>query len=132
MPEAFSWMEGQVWMSTGLPFATSAYIGLAESTQSNLQVGWVNTPAAGGVYHNHTTGQKVDVTIGTMYSYDKTAQQWFDTKTAVHMKFIHSSVNGTAGIFLYSGRIASVNVQGSNGQVFKQSMQAFFNNWSAF
>ena len=132
MPESFAWPEGNVWMSTGLPFATSAYIGLAESTQSNLQIGWVNTQAAGGVYYNHSTGQRADVTINKMYSFDKTAQRWFDSATAVHMKFIHSSVNGTAGYFLYSGRIQSLSIQGNAGQVFKQAIVYFANNWSAF
>lgn len=131
MGEAFSWMEGQVWISTGVPFATSAYFAYAESTRVTRQIGYVNTPGAGGVYTNHSTGQKADVNIGAAYAYP-TIDKYFEAQTAVHMKFVQSTINGSAVLYLYSGRIQSLSVIGARGDVFKYELQAYFNNWSAY
>jgi len=130
--EVYSWMEGQVYWSTGNPFVSSAYLGLLENSTVTLKIGYVSTPAAGGTYHDHTTGQRADVSIGSFYCFDKTGIRWLSSATAVHMKFIHSSVNGTAGVFLYSGRIESMAIQGSNGQVYKVNMSYYANSWSSF
>jgi hypothetical protein len=55
-----------------------------------------------------------------------------ESATAIHFKFIHSGVNGTAGMFLYSGRVDNLSIQGAEGQIYTYSMRAHFNNWSAF
>lgn len=130
--EAFGWPDSVVYASTGVAFATSAIIGLAEQTTVNRQYAWVNTVASNGRYYNHITGQRADVNIGQIYSYDKTLEKIAELQTALHMKLVYTGANGTAGIFLYSGQIQSLNIVGAPGQLFKATFAAFFNNWQTF
>lgn len=133
MPEAFSWMEGTVSIFTGNATpSTSAVIAYAENSRLPINRGWDNRAAANGTYYNHLTGQRVDVYVEAVYTVDTTLAKIHESATAVHMKFMHINAIGSAGYFLYSGRIDSLQYQGSDKNAFKYTMNAHFNAFSAF
>lgn len=132
MPEAYSWIEGQMWLSTGVPFVTSALIALAEQSNATMQFGWVNQVAASGNYTDFTTGQRGNVSWGVVHTFDKTLIKLAEAKTAVHLKMHHNTINGSAGVYLWSGRIDSYSIVGQNAGVYRLTMQAHFNSWSAY
>lgn len=131
MPESFAWPEGQIAIYTGNG-AASAVVAYAQQSQASRAWGWMNTETVGGVYDDHLTGKRMNVSIEAMHTFDGTIAKIAESATAVHMKFIHNNVNGSAGYFLYSGRIDSLEYAGSEGSPYKWTMQAHFNQWSAF
>jgi len=133
MPEAFSWMDGTVsiWTGAAAP-STSAVIAYAEDTKVPINRGWDNRAAANGTYYNHQTGQRCDLSIAAVYTVDTTIAKIHESATAVHMKVMQVNAIGSAGYFLYSGRIDSLNYQGSQKNAFKYTMNAHFNAFSAF
>ena len=132
MPESFSWMEGAAWYSTGVPFVTSGLFAYCENTQVVEQWGWVYTPAANGAYRDHLTGQRADVTIQAAYTFNMTIARVAESATALHMKFLHNTINGSAGLNLYSGRIDTQTFIGQRAGVYQFSLRAHFGSWSAF
>lgn len=131
MPEVFGWPEGYVYLYTG-NLAASALIALAENTQTTFAYGYDNRVAANGVYADHLTGRRCDVTIGAMYTMDITTIRMMQSATAVHMKFLHSGLNGSAGHWLYSGRIDNYAINGRKADTYKLSIKGHFNVWSAY
>lgn len=131
MPEAFSWSEGYVYLYTG-SLAASALVALAENTQATFAYGWDNRAAANGTYGDHLTGQRCDVNIGAAYVMDMTTIRMMQSATAVHMKFLHSGVNGSGGHWLYSGRIDNYSINGRKADVYKLSIKGHWNLWSAY
>lgn len=129
--EAFSWMEGQIAVFTG-NLATSAVVAFAQNTRLSLAIGFVNNETLGGGYYDVRTGQRADVSIGAVWCFDGTLARIFDSGTAVHMKIINSSVNGSAGYMLYSGRIDSLPYDGSENAPFKYTLTYHANVWSGF
>lgn len=131
--EAFSWNEAQIALFTGNAApVTSAVFAYAESLNGTFADGWENRVKLGGRYDNHLTGQRADVTIAAMFTYSMQIQRMVAARTAIHMKLYHSSVNGSAGYILYSGRVDSLALAGGDGQVFKYTLQYHANSWSAF
>lgn len=131
MPEVYSWREGQVYIYTGNG-ATSAVVAFAQETRIGTTRGWVNQAHLDRTYSDHLTGQRADVSIGALYTFDNTIQKIDTSATAIHMKFWHSSVNGTAGMFLYSGRIDNMEFIGTEASPYLWRLQAHFNLWSAY
>ena len=131
MAEAYVWPEGQIAIYTGNG-AASAVVAYAQQSQASRAWGWNNTETVGGVYADHLTGKRVTVSVQAMHTFDGTIAKIAESATAVHMKFIHNTVNGSAGVFLYSGRIDALDYAGSEGSPYTWTMQAHFNLWSAF
>lgn len=133
MPESFVWPEGQLVIYTGnVTPSTSAVFALARNTRVPINRGWDNRPAANGTYYNHLTGQRCDVSVAAIYTVDTTIAKIHESATAVHMKFIQSNAIGSAGYFLYSGRIDSLQYQGDERNPFVYTLNAHFNSFSAF
>lgn len=132
MPEAISWPEGSIYMWTGSATA-SALLGYAKDMNVNLVVGYDNYQTFDTAYHDNDTGQRADANIGTLYTIDSiTSWQFFDAKTAVHIHFQFTGVYGSAGIYLYSGRIDSVVPAGTEKTMFQWRFQYHANRWSAY
>ena len=131
MPEAYAWPEGSVSIYTGAG-ATSAVVAYAQNSNLALTRGWMNQVTLGGAYSDHLTGQRADVSLGAVYTFDKTLQKLHESATAVHMKLMHSSINGSAGFILYSGRIDSFQYAGTEENPYTYTLAAHFNAWSAF
>jgi hypothetical protein len=130
--EAYVWPEGTVYLWTGTATA-SAIAAYAQNTQANMVHGWINRPALGGTYHNVLTGLRADVSVGMLYTYDATILKMFHpSATAVHIKLLHSGVNGTAGHFFYSGVIDSISIAGTEQNPYQYTLAYHANIWSAF
>ena len=97
-----------------------------------MSYGWLNTQSIGGVYRDHPTGQRIDVSIEALYTFDSTIQKMIQSATAVHLKFMHSSINGTGGFFAYSGRVQSLNYKGTEAQPYAYSLSYYANRFSGF
>jgi hypothetical protein len=131
MSVAYSWPEGQIYVYTGNA-ATSAVVAFATDSNVTPLWGWDNRVAADGSYNDHLTGRRMNVTVGAIYTMDTTLQRIADSATAIHMKFLHMHYLGSAGIWLWSGRIDSLPLNGADTQPYAFSLQAHFNRWSAF
>lgn len=129
--EAISWPEGQLVIWTGIG-AASAVVAYAQSNSLNLVYGWVNREQMSGGYYDVLTGQRADLSVGAVMCYDNTLRRIADAQTAVHMKFIGSSIVGTAGYSLYSGRIDSLNFNGTEAAPYTFTLAAHFNVWTGF
>lgn len=112
MAEVFSWVEGQVYIWTGnsTVSAVNAYI---QNTNCVEQYGWNNRRLVTGTYQDVLTGYRADVQIGAMFTPDATIQKFARATALTHMHFRHSSLAGTAGYFLWSGRIDRIEHIGS-------------------
>lgn len=112
MSEIFTWMEGQafLWSGNSTVSALTAYI---QNTTLNAQFGWLNRRLVTGTYQDLLTGQRFDLQVGGMYMPDATIQKFALQTALVHVHLRHSSLGGTAGTFLWSGRIDSLQVVGS-------------------
>jgi hypothetical protein len=118
--EVFGWSEGRVYLWTGSATA-SAVAAYAQNTQANM------------VHGNALTGLRADVSEGLLYTHDATIMKMFHpSATAVHIKLLHSGVNGSAGHFFYSGVIDSLVVAGSEQNPYQYTLNYHANIWSAF
>ena len=129
--EAISWPEGQLIIWTGIG-AASAVVAYAQNNTLNLTYGWVNREQMSGGYYNVLTGQRADLNVGAVMCYDGTIRRLFDSKTAVHMRFIGSSIVGTAGYSLYSGVMDTLNFNGTEAAPYTFTLAAHFNVWTGF
>ncbi len=131
--EAFAWPEGQIVFFTGAASpVTSAVVAYAQNSNINLQRQWDNRPSISGVYRDHLVGLNARVGVGAVYAFDGTLERIHESATAVHAKFIHSGVNGTAGYLFFSGRIDSMSFRGSQGAPYTWALNYHANVWSAF
>lgn len=129
--EAFVWTEGQLVIWTGIG-AASAVVAYAQNNSLNIQYGFVNREQMSGGYYDYSTGQRADLSVGAVMCFDGALRRLADSRTALHMKFINSSVNGTAGYNLWSGRIDSLNFNGSEAAPYTFTLAAHFNSFSGW
>lgn len=129
--EAFAWPEGQCyfWTATATASAVPAYI---QNTRLNFTKGFTNRVQGDGSYWDHLTGQRADVSIGALYVTNDTLARWFTSGTALHARFNHSSVNGSAGFIFYSGRIDQISYDGTEASPYRYTVWLHFNAWSAY
>lgn len=133
MPESFAWPEGVIAVYTGAASpSTSALIAYAKDTNASFSWGYDNRANASGVYLNHITGYRVDVTFNAVYTVDTTIAKMSQSATAVHIKVLHTNAIGSAGYFLYSGRIAALRLMGNERDSYRYQLSYFANTWSAF
>lgn len=131
MSEVYTWNEGQVYIWTGTATA-SALVGFAQNSQAIMQYGWESHQTVDGVYADHLTGQRADLTVQALYSYDITALRMILSATAVHVKMHHSGVHGTGGMFFYSGRVDVLALGGSEGLPYSHTISYHANSWSGY
>lgn len=131
MTEAFSHREGQLFVWTGTATA-SALVAFAQGVQANVVRGWLNEPRGDLSYRDVQTGQRLDVQIGTLLTWDMTLQRLFDSATALHMHFKESGLYGSAGWFWYSGRLDSLTLNSQEGGLVNFAAAGHFNRWSAY
>lgn len=133
MPESFAWPEGAIAVYTGNATpSTSALIAYAKDTNVSIAYGWDNRANASGVYLNHLTGTRADVTFNAVYTVDTTIAKMTQSATAIHVKVIQNNVIGSAGYFFYSGRIVNLRLVGNERDTYKYQFTYFANSWSAF
>lgn len=131
MPEAYAFPEGQVHLWTGTATA-SAIVAFAQNTQAQIAYGWLEHQSVDGAYARHQTGQSVDVTFGALYTYDSTIVRMVLSATAMHLHLIQSSVNGSAGLFCYSGHVSGLAFAGNDGQPYAYTLTYHGTEFSAY
>jgi len=132
MPEIVSWPEGAIYLWTGTATA-SALVGYARDVNATIVWGIDNYQTLDTAWHNVYTGQRADVGIGQFYTTDAlTLWKMAEAKTGVHVHLKHTGVYGSAGMYLYSGAIDSVQLAGNEGQHITFSVQFHANRWSAY
>ena len=135
MAEPFSWTEGSIYLWSGSTTASaSALVGYATDSTVTLMKGWDTQQTLTGTYLNNKTGQRADMTIGALYMTDNSGiTTLFDSETAVHIHIRHSAIVGpSAGVFLWSGRLDTLNFNGTEGQLYQMSVTYHANLWSAY
>lgn len=129
--EVFSWREGKllIWTGSANP-VTALYL---TQTDTRIMYGYQNNgPSMGGQYTDHLTGQRADVSVRAGYTYDQSLLLMMQSATAVHMEVYQSSVNGSAGLMLYSGRITNVAKNGADRGIYNYSLNYYSNNFSSY
>jgi hypothetical protein len=133
MGEVYAWPEGAlyVWTGTG---AASALVTFATDTRADIDYGMDNYRTLDGVYHNQSTGQRIDISIGTLFAPDAAALQTMaDAKTAVHFHFKHTNpAGGSAGYLIYSGSIDRVSLFGTERGLAKLNVSCHANGWTSY
>lgn len=131
MSQVYSWPEGQVAIWTGNG-ATSAVFLYCQNTTVTVNYGWLKRQVGDGSYDAHITGQQAAISVGAAYTYNAAIMKLAEAKTAVHMKFIHSGIQGSAGYTFYSGQIMNVAYNGSEGSPYSYTFAGDFNKWTAW
>ena len=107
-------------------------VAYATDTRVSMVRGYDNFQTLTGTWKNTHTGQRADLSIGALYTLDNTAlQRLFDAATAVHIHLSHSAL-ATAGIWLYSGMIDSIEIAGREGDMYRYLMTYHCNAWSSY
>lgn len=132
MAETFAWPEGDVIMWTGT--ASAVVVGYTQQTNAQFTQGWANVgPTIGGSYSDHLTGKRVNVSMTLLYYPGSVAQAMFEAATAVHMHLRHNNgVGGSAGHYLYSGRIDTMTPAGGERNMYTLALTYHANVWSAY
>lgn len=132
MSESFAWPEGAIYLWTGTATA-SAIPTYAQSIQGSFERGWDNFATLSGGWRNTLTGERADVTIGTLYTVDNAALRAFDAaKADVHMHIRHDVQGASAGYLLYSGRIDRMSLGGRDDDIYQFTVDYHANVWSAY
>lgn len=132
MAEAFSWPEGQIAFWTGTATA-SAVVAYAQNNTLTLNYGWLNQQMLDGSYQDFTTGRRADLSVGALFTFDQTVMKIAQSATAVHARLLHhNAAEGSAGYLLYSGRLDSVALNGSEQAPYTYQLSFHANSWSAF
>jgi len=129
--EALTWREGSIHVWTGSATA-SAVVAYAQNMNIVPTVGYVNRQSLAGTYTNHETGRFVQFQIGLVASQHWTLFEMFSSGNEVNMHLKHTGVNGSAGLFLYSGRIDAMPLIGQEGTTFQWAMNGHANVWSSY
>lgn len=131
MSQVYAWPEGQIAIWTGAG-ATSALFLYAQNSTITLTHGWLKRQVGDGSYHAHVTGKQASISVAAAKTYSNAIAKMAEAQTAVHMKFIHSGIHGTAGWNFYSGQLMSYSENGSENGIYSYTLAADFNLWSAF
>lgn len=129
--EALAWPEGNIWAWTGSATA-SAIVVYAQMMQITPTIGFANRQTMGGSYSNHETGRMVQYQVGMAASQHWTLFEMYSSGNEAHLHFTHSGVNGTAGLYLWSGRIQSMSLLGQENGAYQWTMAGYANEWSSY
>ena len=133
MYQVYGWPDGKIWLWTGGAGATSATAEYASDSQARFMHGAENIQNISGVYRDVPTGRRVDVTIGALYSLDwRPVLLMASAETAVHMHFAQNDKLTSAGHFLWSGFIDSVEIVGRERGLYQLRFAYHANRWSAY
>ena len=133
MPEAISWMEGTVsiWTGNAVPIS-SAVVSYAQNLNATNAEGIDNRVSLGGLYRDHKTGQRADVNVGAMYTFNIVVEKIRASGVPVHLKLNHSNIYGSAGVIYYSGRFDNLTLNGAENGTLQYSFTYHSNSWSAY
>ena len=129
--EAFSWREGNIHVWTG-DASASAMVAYAQEISVTAEIYFVNRQSLAGTYTYHETGRLASFQIGTVMSQHWTLFNLFNSGIPAHFHLSHSGVNGSAGMFLHSGRIDRMAFKGRENEMFQWTLEGRANIWSSY
>lgn len=92
---------------------------------------WRNIQLLNGDYRNVLAGERVDAAFSVEYSLSA-FWDFFEATGQVHLHIAHLREGASAGLYMYSGVIDSMPIQGADGGANRQSVQYHANEWSAY
>lgn len=132
MSEVFAWPEGALYIWSGSANASGASVAYVNNASIAMQYQWGNEALLDGSYRNHLQGKRGNINVTFAYTMNDAIVTLAEATATVHFKLQHDGVNGSAGFIAYSGKIDSLNVQGSENGTYAVSMAAHCNLWSAY
>lgn len=132
--EVYTFAEGKLFLYASASGATTGSgIGFAENARLRLTYGWHNYRTLDGVYHDLLTGQRADLSIGTLYA-DRVLFALVNASAAVNARFEGSqpSLGRSALFVLYSGAVDNFEIEQANAQNWRAAYGMHANTWSAF
>lgn len=135
MAEVFQWAEATAYIWTGNS-TTSALLTFCRNTVNTRQRTYVHYRAPKATaYTDYAIASGANLTIGQAYS-QFAAIQLFEGVVGgdvhVHLKHATPNVGTTAGVFLYSGNFASVELNEQEDQLIVNNLAMTFPSWSAY
>lgn len=133
MTETLAWSEGRIAFWTGTATA-SAILAYATDSRVTPFRGWENRQTLGLTYYDLLTGRRADLSVGLLYTTDNKLMQFFENESAlVHVHLSHEvQGQGSAGMYLYSGRIDSLSLNGIENKSYQYQLAYHCNLWSAY
>lgn len=127
--EPFPFADGTLHLWTGAATASGSALTHVQQTHLALVWGWRGDPSLSGVVRDHLTGQRADMAfVGTFnLEHAQTVARIAASATAVHLKFTHTSIDGSAGYVAHSARIDSLTFDNDH-----YTLSAHAHTWSAF
>lgn len=133
MPDwGIAFRDAQLHIWTGAVTASGSALGFVESTQFFPSWTWQTDASLSGTYRDHLVGVHARISTQQLYTTDQRIERLAELATAVHFKFIQSNIHGSAGYFAYTAHIDNLALQGGNGNMWRYTMNAHSNIWSAF
>lgn len=131
MAEPFDISTLHLW--TGAATASGSALAYVQQARFAPAWGWRGDPSLSGSVREHLTGQRADFAFEGVFTLEaaQTLARLAQSATAVHVKYTHSSLDGSAGYVAYSGRIdALACLSDVNGAAYTLSAHSY--QWSAF
>lgn len=129
MAEAFSFAEGSAQVVTGGATSLMTYV---RDVRVVPTIGWYSyRPPHSTTYVYQETARNVSLSIGQVYA-QKDVITMFNGATAggVHIRVIHAAAGVTGELWVYSGVINSLPLEGGDGDVMMRTVQGDFQTWN--
>lgn len=133
MNEVFAFADGELYLYTGSHTASGNAIAYVNSVNGTLNRQWQSDASVDGTYHDHITDRRADFNASLGWVQGETLTTLFEAETALHVKILsHNPGLGSAGLFLYSAHVTTLNFGGGQAGVMGQTMNGYSHTWSAF
>lgn len=132
MAEIYAWPEGALYIWSGAANASGTPAAYVNNATLAVQWQWSNDPRLDGSYRDHLQGKRGNLNATLAYTIGMGLVELAHATATVHFKLQHDGVDGSAGFIGYSGRIDSLNLNGSEGGTYGLSIAAHVNEWSAY
>jgi hypothetical protein len=120
--EVFAFPEGKLYLyASASGTASGSGVAWVENAEIGFVYGWLDEERMGGVHREYRTGQRVDLTIGTMVG-DLSLWRLADAGSALNAKFEGLVTGGriqSAQWIIYSGMADSVRIAQQDGDLFR-------------
>lgn len=124
--------DAQLHIYTGGQTASGSALGFVDSTQIFPSWQWQTDASLSGTYRDHLVGIHCRFSMQAIYTTDQRIERLAQSATALHFKLIQNNIHGSAGYFMYTAHIDNLALQGGNGNVWRYTLNAHANLWSAF
>ena len=133
--ETYSFPEGKLYLYASASGTTSGSgVGFAQDATLRFSYGWKDRQDLDNGYRHVLTGRRADLTINALYM-DRTIFNIANASAVVNARFeglVTALGTKSAQFLLYSGVIDQLEIEQSQGALFKVGYTMHANLWSAF